>query len=200
MKFDAFDKTEQARFAAEVKEKWGGTAAYQEYQQREKDGSAGDFAELMAQFTELGKLKNLAPAAPETQAAIRKLQQFITDHFYTCTPKILAELGEMHTAVAVDAVHPTVYEVRRGLLPAFSVIAKEGVELAPGGFDDLCNVVVTIAPAQLKPFKITFTLGARGAAPEMFSVGFSADVLQGLVQRLAIGRTSTADIWEVHPS
>ncbi len=112
----------------------------------------------------------------------------------------LAELGEMHTAVAVNAVHPTVYEVRRGLLPAFSVIAKEGVELAPGGFDDLCNVVVTIAPAQLKPFKITFTLGARGAAPEMFSVGFSADVLQGLVQRLAIGRTSTADIWEVHPS
>ncbi|WP_454259101.1 AlbA family DNA-binding domain-containing protein [Pseudoxanthomonas mexicana] len=61
-------------------------------------------------------------------------------------------------------------------------------------------LVVTIAPAQLKPFKITFTLGARGAAPEMFSVGFSADVLQGLVQRLAIGRTSTADIWEVHPS
>ena len=24
MKFEAFDKTEQARFAAEVKEKWGG--------------------------------------------------------------------------------------------------------------------------------------------------------------------------------
>ena len=37
MKFDAFDKTEQARFAAEVKEKWGGTAAYQEYQQREEN-------------------------------------------------------------------------------------------------------------------------------------------------------------------
>lgn len=36
MKFDAFDKTEQARFAAEVKEKWGGTAAYQEYQQHER--------------------------------------------------------------------------------------------------------------------------------------------------------------------
>ena len=49
MKFDAFDKTKQARFAAEVKEKWGGTAAYQEYQQREENGSAGDSAELMAQ-------------------------------------------------------------------------------------------------------------------------------------------------------
>ena len=98
MNFDAFDKTEQARFAAEVKEKWGGTAAYQEYQQHEKDGSVGDFAGLMAQFTELGKLKNLAPATPEVQNAIRKLQQFITDHFYTCTPEILAGLGEMYVA------------------------------------------------------------------------------------------------------
>lgn len=98
MKFDAFDKTEQAHFTAEVKEKWGGTAAYQEYQQREENGSAGDSAELMAQFAELGKLKNLAPAAPEVQAAIRKLQQFITDHFYTCTPEILAGLGEMYLA------------------------------------------------------------------------------------------------------
>ena len=31
MNFDAFDKTEQARFAAEVKEKWGGTTSYREY-------------------------------------------------------------------------------------------------------------------------------------------------------------------------
>ena len=40
MDFDGFDKTSEQRFAAEVKEKWGGTAAYQEYQQREKDGGA----------------------------------------------------------------------------------------------------------------------------------------------------------------
>ncbi len=32
------------------------------------------------------------------QTAIRKLQQFITDHFYTCTPEILAGLGEMYVA------------------------------------------------------------------------------------------------------
>ena len=48
MKFDAFDKTEQERYAAEVREKWGGTAAYQAYQRREKDGSAGDPAQLVA--------------------------------------------------------------------------------------------------------------------------------------------------------
>ena len=95
------DVTDDAQIQAAadlVKEKWGGTAAYQEYQQREENGSAGDSAELMAQFAELGKLKNLAPAAPEVQNAICKLQQFITDHFYTCTSKILAGLGEMYVA------------------------------------------------------------------------------------------------------
>ena len=96
MKFDAFDKSEQERYAAEVKEKWGGTAAYREYEARK--GGDSDPADLMQCFAELGKLKNLAPATPEVQNAIRKLQQFITDHFYTCTPEILAGLGEMYVA------------------------------------------------------------------------------------------------------
>ena len=98
MKFDAFDKTEQERFAAEVNEKWGGSAAYQEYQQHEQDGTTGDPADLMAQFAALGKLRHLAPTAPEVKAAIRNLQQFITEHFYTCTPEILAGLGKMYVA------------------------------------------------------------------------------------------------------
>ena len=96
MKFDAFDKSEQERYAAEVKEKWGGTAAYREYEARK--GGDSDSADLMQCFAEMGKLKHLDPAAPEAQAAVRRLQQFITDHFYTCTPEILAGLGEMYVA------------------------------------------------------------------------------------------------------
>lgn len=98
MKFNAFDKTEQEKFAAEVKEKWGHTAAYREYRRREEDGTTGDSTDLMNCFAKLGKLKRLDPAAPESQAAVRELQQFITDHFYTCTPEILAGLGEMYVA------------------------------------------------------------------------------------------------------
>ena len=49
-------------------------------------------------FAELGELKRLSPDAPEVQTAIQHLQQFITDHFYTCTPEILAGLGEMYAA------------------------------------------------------------------------------------------------------
>lgn len=98
MKFDAFDKTEQKKFAAEVKEKWGGTDAYRECRQHEQDGTAGDPAGLMSCFAALGKLKHLSPAAPEAQAAVLELQQFITDRFYSCTPEILAGLGEMYVA------------------------------------------------------------------------------------------------------
>lgn len=98
MKFDAFDKTEQERYAAEVREKWGGTAAYQAYQRREKDGTAGDPAQMMEWFAALGQMKALDPAAPEVQAAIHALRQFITDQFYPCTPEILAGLGEMYAA------------------------------------------------------------------------------------------------------
>ena len=97
MDFDGFDKTGEQRFAAEVREKWGGTAAYQEYQQREKDGGA-DTAGLMEQFAVLGRLKGLPAEAAEVQEAVRGLQQFITRHFYTCTPEILAGLGEMYVA------------------------------------------------------------------------------------------------------
>ena len=98
MKFDAFDKTEQEKYVAEIKEKWGNTIAYQEYQQHEKGGATGNPADLMRHFAKLGELKYLAPTSPKVQAAIRDLQQFITDHFYTCTPEILAGLGQMYAA------------------------------------------------------------------------------------------------------
>lgn len=97
MKFDAFDKTELEQYTAEVKKKWGGSAAYQEYVQRKSDSGTGNPAGLMEQFAKLGKLKKLDPAASEAQAGIRDLQKFITGHFYTCTPEILAGLGEMYT-------------------------------------------------------------------------------------------------------
>ena len=98
MNFDAFDKTELERYAAEVREKWGGTTAYQEYRQRGVEGSVGDFSALSAQFAALGKLKALSPTAPEVQSAVRDLQQLITDRFYTCTPEILAGLGKMYVS------------------------------------------------------------------------------------------------------
>lgn len=98
MDFTAFDNSKLEQYAAEVKERWGNTAAYQESAQRpaadQKDAAAG----LMAQFAHMGRLRTGDPAGQEAQAAVRELQEFITKHFYTCTPEILAGLGQMYTA------------------------------------------------------------------------------------------------------
>ena len=108
MDFTAFDNSKLEQYAAEVKERWGNTAAYQESAQRpaaeQKDAAAG----LMAQFARMGRLRTGDPAGQEAQAAVRELQEFITKHFYTCTPEILAGLGQTYTAddrfrVSIDA-------------------------------------------------------------------------------------------------
>ena len=98
MDFTAFDNSKLEQYAAEVKERWGNTAAYQESAQRpaaeQKDAAAG----LMAQFARMGRLRTGDPAGQEAQDAVRELQQFITKHFYTCTPEILSGLGQIYTA------------------------------------------------------------------------------------------------------
>ena len=98
MDFTAFDNSKLEQYAAEVKERWGNTAAYQESAQRpaaeQKDAAAG----LMAQFARMGRLRTGDPAGQEAQDAVRELQEFITKHFYTCTPEILSGLGQMYTA------------------------------------------------------------------------------------------------------
>ena len=98
MDFTAFDNSKLEQYAAEVKERWGNTDAYQESAQRpaaeQKDAAAG----LMAQFARMGRLRTGDPAGQEAQAAVRELQEFITKHFYTCTPEILVGLGAMYVA------------------------------------------------------------------------------------------------------
>ena len=102
MNFSAFDKTELEQYAAEAKRSWGATAAFREYEQREKgqpeDERRAAADELMRQFAAMGRLRELPPDSDEAQAAARELQQVISDRYYTCTPQILAGLGQMYTA------------------------------------------------------------------------------------------------------
>ena len=100
MNFDPFDTQELDAYKAEAKAKWGNTAAYAEYTQKEAKGK--DFnnagAQMMQVFAELGTLRHLPPDDDTVQQKIAALQQFITDNFYTCTKEILYGLGQMYTA------------------------------------------------------------------------------------------------------
>ena len=102
MDFTAFDRSKQEQYAAEAKARWGQTAAYQEFEERTKDQTPEDRDAagrgLMAIFAELGTVRQLPPEGPEAQALAAKLQDYITRHFYTCTPQILRGLGQMYAA------------------------------------------------------------------------------------------------------
>ena len=99
--FEAFDTSKQDEYAAQAKASWGNTDAYQEYQKKCSGKTSSEMQAmgdaLMDLFAEFGKMKNIIPpSAPEAQAQVQKLQQFITDHYYTCTNEILKGLGMMY--------------------------------------------------------------------------------------------------------
>ena len=49
-------------------------------------------------FADIGKVKHLSPNCEEAQSLIKKLQNFITENYYTCTDEILKALGEMYVS------------------------------------------------------------------------------------------------------
>ena len=52
---------------------------------------------FMLLFKEAGEIKGQDPASPEAQGIVKKIQDFITKNFYTCTNKILRGLGKMYS-------------------------------------------------------------------------------------------------------
>ena len=102
MDFSAFDTKKMDEYAARAKETWGNTPAYREYEQKAKGRSEAETAEvnrkLMGIFAEFGAIRHEDPASEKAQALVRKLQDFISEHFYTCTDQILSGLGQMYAA------------------------------------------------------------------------------------------------------
>ena len=102
MDFSAFDTKKMDEYAAKAKETWGNTPAYQEYEQKTEGRSRAETMEASRQimdiFAEFGAIRNGNPASPEARALVRKLQDYISAHYYTCTDQILSGLGQMYAA------------------------------------------------------------------------------------------------------
>ena len=100
MDFSAFDKTEIEQYKAEIKERWGKTDAYKEYEQKTAGQSEKVQTEavekLMQVFAEFGKIKHLAPESDAAHALVKELRQCITENYYDCTKPILESLGQMY--------------------------------------------------------------------------------------------------------
>ena len=102
MDFSVFDTKKMDEYAKRAKEQWGQTLEYQEYEEKSKGMTEVQKKDVinsfMLLFAEFGKLKEQDAASDTVQLQVKKLQEFISEHYYKCTKKILAGLGKMYAS------------------------------------------------------------------------------------------------------
>lgn len=102
MSFEAFDTKKIDEYTKRAKEQWGNTEAYKEFEEKSRYQSKADQATitegLMEIFVEFGQMIKEEPGCEMVQNHVKKLKDYITEHFYTCTMEILAGLGMMYGA------------------------------------------------------------------------------------------------------
>ena len=100
MEFREFDAKKIDEYSEQAKMLYGKTDAYKEYSQKSKnrtqdqEKALGD--QVMSFFVELGKLRHCEPDCDAAQNWVKDLQNFFTEHYYTCTPQILSTLAESY--------------------------------------------------------------------------------------------------------
>ncbi len=91
-------------YEIEAKERFGGTVQYREYEEKTADYTEDKWQQvnngLMTVIAEFAKCMQSGYAADSTeaQALVAKLQNYITDNYYTCTKEIIICLGQMYVA------------------------------------------------------------------------------------------------------
>lgn len=100
MNVEAFDKKKLEEYAARARKTWSATPEYKEFEQKNSGKTLAELKQtgegLMALFAEFGAMKESGPASPEAQAQARRVQDYITEHYYSCTNQIFAQLGRMY--------------------------------------------------------------------------------------------------------
>ena len=89
-------------YITEALERWGNTDTYREHEKKTKHYTKEKRAEindgLMVIFDEIAERKSggFVVNSPEVQSLVVKLQEYITQNYYTCTDEILLCLGHMY--------------------------------------------------------------------------------------------------------
>ncbi len=104
MSFKQFDMTEfeatKKKYAAEVKERWGNTAAYAESEKKTSSYDDNQWKVLSGEgkaiLQEFSENRTIQPESKEAQVLVKKWQDYITANFYHCTKEILSCLGLMY--------------------------------------------------------------------------------------------------------
>lgn len=108
LSFKEFDRSEfeanRRKYAAEVKKRWGHTAAFRESEKKTAGYDNQQWEQLQGEVTGLlcsfGVNRRLAPDSEEAQELVKKWQDTISTSFYHCTDEILAYLGKLYVSDA----------------------------------------------------------------------------------------------------
>lgn len=98
--FTVFDRSKIDEYAKRACEQWGNTDTYKEFVEKTKDRTQEEddrlAEEFMGLFVEFGTMRNERPDSKRVQFQVKKIQDYITEHLYTCTDTILVSLGKMY--------------------------------------------------------------------------------------------------------
>ena len=101
MDFTVFDTKKIDEYSKRAKEQWGKTPEYKEFEEKAKNWTDKDQNDMMNDFmnifVEFGQMKEMDPSYEAVQLQVKKLQDYITEHFYHCTKEILSCLGKMYS-------------------------------------------------------------------------------------------------------
>lgn len=102
MDFTVFDTKKIDEYAKRAKEQWGQTSEYREYEEKTKGWTNQDQQDVMKSFmlifAEFGKMRTEKPSSEKVQCEVKKLQDFISEHFYQCSNEVLSGLGQMYAS------------------------------------------------------------------------------------------------------
>lgn len=124
--FDGFD---HSQYEEEARQRWGGSRAYQESEERTRRYKKADWEAIKADAGEI--YANLAarmdrdPADPEVQQWIGRWHQHINKFFYTCPPEVFRGLGELYVqderfTANIDKVKPGLAAFMKGAMAIYA--------------------------------------------------------------------------------
>ena len=97
-----FDTKKIDEYTKRAKAQWGETPEFREYEKKAEsmtDVQQKDYANgLMMIFAEFGEMKEQDAAGDKAQQQVAKLQDYISEHYYSCSKEVLAGLGKMYNA------------------------------------------------------------------------------------------------------
>ncbi|MBR3316936.1 MAG: MerR family transcriptional regulator [Atopobiaceae bacterium] len=102
MTFEPFSTKEIDTYAARAKASWGNTPEWKEYERISAGRSKGEESamgeELMTLFVPFGEMskRGVDPANEEAMLQAKRIQDYISKHFYTCSDEVFLQLGQAY--------------------------------------------------------------------------------------------------------